>query len=40
MDVDRQIALALIAFSALSKAMFLDKNLSISMKRLVFYACI
>ena len=40
MDVDRRIALASRAFDALRKAVFLDKNLSLSIKRRIYNACV
>ena len=40
MDVDRQIALDSRAFGALCNAVFLDKNLSLSMKKCVNNACV
>ena len=40
MDIDRRIALVSRAFGALCKAVFLDKNLSLSIKRSVYNACV
>ena len=40
MDVDRRIAHASRAFGALRKPVFLDKNLSLSIKGRVYTACV
>ena len=39
-DVDKQIAQASKAFGALRKAVFMDKNLSLSTKEKVYQACV
>ena len=40
MDIDRRIAQASKAFGALRKAVFLDRNLSLSTKRRIYTACV
>ncbi len=39
-DVDRRVAQASKAFGALRKAVFLDKNLSLTTKRKLYNACV